>query len=214
VNGPNSSVTGSIATFVPRAVPHRCLSVASRGRRREKIPLPGDSREATWPLRRERAAPRAKPPARGQNRLLAGLPPLPDEDVPDVIEAHVRAAPPERNEKGATPAASRASPPCAPFSATTAGRVAVGDRAIGYVRVSRVGRAGLELQRESIERVCQRDVSAPCVGNCDESHHPHEVRAAPAKQSLIVRECQVEIARAENGGKSRCHLLSGRERDA
>jgi hypothetical protein len=57
-------------------------------------------------------------------------------------------------------------------------------------------------------------VPGPCVGNCDESHHPHEARPALSKQCSTVRESQVEITRAPDGGKSRCHLLWGRARDA
>jgi hypothetical protein len=51
--------------------------VARRGRRREKIPLLGDSREATWALRRDELLREQNRLLVDQNRLLAGLPPLP-----------------------------------------------------------------------------------------------------------------------------------------
>jgi hypothetical protein len=86
VNGPNSSVTGSFATFVPRrhrTGAFRSLVAADDAR---KIPLLGDSREARWALRRDELFREQNRLLVDQNRLLAGLLPLPREDVPDVIE--------------------------------------------------------------------------------------------------------------------------------
>jgi hypothetical protein len=56
-------------------------------RRREKIPLMGDMRSATWALTQHELLREQNRLLEDQNRLLAGLPPLPREEVPSVIEA-------------------------------------------------------------------------------------------------------------------------------
>jgi hypothetical protein len=55
-------------------------------RRRGKIPLMGDAREATWALRQHELLREQNRLIEDQNRLLAGLPPVPREEVPSVIE--------------------------------------------------------------------------------------------------------------------------------
>jgi hypothetical protein len=64
--------------------------------RRDKIPLLGDTREATWALRRDELLREQNRLLEDQNRLLAGLPPLPREEVPDVIKATSSRKPRER----------------------------------------------------------------------------------------------------------------------
>jgi hypothetical protein len=54
--------------------------------RRDKIPLLGDTRPATWALQQQELLREQNRLLEDQNRLLAGLPSLPREDVPDVIE--------------------------------------------------------------------------------------------------------------------------------
>jgi hypothetical protein len=54
-------------------------------RRREKIPLMGDTRSARWALTQHELLREQNRLLEDQNRLLAGLPPLPREEVPSVI---------------------------------------------------------------------------------------------------------------------------------
>jgi hypothetical protein len=53
--------------------------------RREKIPLMGDTRSATWALTQQELLREQNRLLEDQNRLLAGLPPHPREEVPSVV---------------------------------------------------------------------------------------------------------------------------------
>ena len=55
--------------------------------RRNKMVLMGDTREATWALRRDELLREQNRLLEDQNRLLAGLTPLQREEVPSVIRA-------------------------------------------------------------------------------------------------------------------------------